>query len=94
MVEQVTDVSKPEDGNRAARKSLDKLHLMNASPEAQTIKLADLIDNSKNIIKYDPKFAAVYIKEKAELLEILMYGHPLLYKEAAEIVKHCKLHIK
>lgn len=47
LVLEVTDVSKPSDGNRAARKHLDLLHLAKSSPEGATIKLADLIDNTK-----------------------------------------------
>ena len=50
LVEQLTDVSRPEDGNRAVRKALDREHLAKASPEAKTIKLADLIDNTRSIV--------------------------------------------
>ena len=39
---ELTDISTPEDGNRALRKAKDRDHLAPASPEAQTIKLADL----------------------------------------------------
>src|SRR5262245_5507236 len=43
LVLEVTDVSKPTDGTRAVRKRLDRDHLATASPEGQSIKLADLI---------------------------------------------------
>ena len=46
LVDEVTDVSKLSDGNRAYRKNLDLEHLAKASDRAKTIKLADLIDNS------------------------------------------------
>ncbi len=46
LVEELTDVSRPGDGNRAARKLLDLRHTAQASVRAKTIKLADLIDNS------------------------------------------------
>ena len=44
LVDCLTDVSKPSDGNRAVRKEIDRQHLAKASPKAKTIKLADLID--------------------------------------------------
>ncbi len=40
LVEQLTDVSRLEDGNRAQRKALDLVHTSKASPRAKTIKLA------------------------------------------------------
>ena len=86
LVSDLTDVSKPEDGNRAARKELDRQHSAQASPEAQTIKLADLISNSKSIMEHDPKFAKVYMREKTALLEVLVQGHPTLHKQASDIV--------
>jgi len=84
-VEQLTDVSKPEYGNRAARKGLDLAHTAQASPEAKTIKLADLISNSRSIIEHDPEFAKVYLAEKRALLEVLTEGDPVLYKMAYDI---------
>ena len=59
LVEQLTDVSRPEDGNRSARKAKDRDHLAQASPEAQTIKLADLLDNAASILACDHAFARV-----------------------------------
>lgn len=84
-VEQLTDVSKPEDGNRAARKALDCTHLAGASPQAKTIKLADLISNSRSIRQYDPDFAKVYLAEKRELLKVLSEGDPTLFEMAREL---------
>jgi predicted GTPase len=48
--------------------------------------LADLIDNSASITKYDPSFAKVYMKEKKELLEVLDKGDKNLYKKAEKII--------
>jgi (p)ppGpp synthase/HD superfamily hydrolase len=81
-VEQLTDVSKPEDGNRRARKAIDRAHTALASPEAKTIKLADLISNTRSIVERDPKFAVTYLKEKRLLLQVLREGDPVLYKIA------------
>lgn len=87
LVEMLTDVSRPSDGNRAKRKQLDLEHTRLASPEAKTIKLADLISNSRSIKEHDPGFAAIYFKEKERLLEVLTEGNQTLLAEAREIVK-------
>lgn len=86
FVEMLTDVSKPEDGNRAERKALDREHTAKAMPPAKTIKLADLIDNSKSILERDPKFAKVYLREKALLLKILTEGDKTLWAKARAII--------
>ena len=78
----LTDKSKPEDGNRKVRKGLDRAHLACAPAQAQTIKLADLIDNTSSIVERDPNFAKVYLAEKAALLEVLTEGDPILMKMA------------
>jgi (p)ppGpp synthase/HD superfamily hydrolase len=86
LVEQVTDVSKPSDGNRAARKELDLEHLATASEEGASIKLADIIDNVPSIVQYDLPFAAVYVPEKLAQLEVLRHGHSGLFRRAEEIL--------
>ena len=83
----MTDVSVPSDGNRAARKALDREHLAAQGSQVQTIKLADLIDNSKTILAYGGKFAPVYIEEKKLLLKVLTKGDESLQKMASDIVK-------
>ena len=74
LVGEVTDVSRAEDGNRAFRKALDLVHLAGASADGQTIKLADLIDNTKSIVAHDPGFAPIYLREKEALLKVLTKG--------------------
>lgn len=85
LVEELTDVSLPSDGNRAVRKEIDLKHLAQASNRAKTIKLADLIDNCQDITRHDPRFAAVFLDEMAALLEILEDGHPVLVEQAHRI---------
>lgn len=68
LVDGLTDVSKPEDGNRAARKALDRAHTAAQSPECKLIKLCDLISNTRSIAAHDPDFARVYLQEKRLLL--------------------------
>ena len=86
LVEMLTDVSQPEDGNRAQRKAIDREHTAQASPAAKTIKLADLIDNTRSIVSRDPEFAKVYMAEKALLLEVLTDGDAMLFEDAHALV--------
>ena len=76
LVLEVTDVSKPTDGNRQARKAIDRAHLAQGSAEGQTIKCADMIVNTADIVKNDPKFAKVYLVEIAETLKVLDKADP------------------
>lgn len=82
LVDELTDKLKPEDGSRAVRKMIDRARLAAASLEAQTIKLADLCSNTKSIVEHDPKFAKVYLDEKAMLLDVLKAGNPWLWNKA------------
>jgi (p)ppGpp synthase/HD superfamily hydrolase len=82
----LTDVSLPRYGNRARRKEIDRLHIAVAPREAKTIKLADLLDNTSTIVKYDPEFAKVYLKEKVELLGVLKTGNSELWEQARKQV--------
>ena len=86
LVEELTDVSKPEDGNRAFRKGLDREHSAQASRSGQTIKVADLLDNTKSITAHDPHFAKVYMKEKALLLQLLDKADKILLEKAQKKV--------
>ncbi len=82
LVGELTDVSKPSDGNRAVRKAIDRAHLAGASPDAKTVKLADLIDNCRDICTHDKGFCRVYLGEMAALLGVLGDGDPVLLERA------------
>ena len=86
LVGWLTDVSKPEDGPRWYRKKLDREHTAQAPAEAQTIKLADLISNTKSIMAHDEKFAKVYLEEKRMLLDVMTRGDAGLMAEARKHV--------
>lgn len=86
LVYWLTDVSKPQDGSRATRKAIDRQHIAKAPGHAQTIKLADIIDNLGSILKYDARFASVYINEKKLVLEVLTKGDGILYKTLAKML--------
>ncbi|GAA2848992.1 HD domain-containing protein [Aminobacter aminovorans] len=79
----LTDVSIGHPGNRRIRKTLDREHIERAPAEAQTIKLADIIDNAASIRAGDPKFWVVYQGECLQLLSVLSKGDPVLRQRAA-----------
>ncbi len=74
LVEALTDVSRPGDGNRARRKAIDREHLAAAPPRAKTVKLADLVDNARDVTRHDASFARVFLEEARLLLEVLREG--------------------
>jgi (p)ppGpp synthase/HD superfamily hydrolase len=86
LVEQLSDVSVPSDGNRATRKQIDREHLAKACPEAKTIKLADLIDNAKDIATYAPEFARIFFDEMNLLLPVLKEGDKNFHRDAKLLV--------
>ncbi len=86
LVGWLTDVSKPEDGPRWYRKKMDREHTAEAPAEAQTVKLADLISNSRSIMEHDPKFAKTYLEEKRLLLTVMTRGDAGLHAEASRYV--------
>lgn len=86
LVGWLTDVSTPEDGNREARKAIDREHSANAPADAQTIKLADLIDNTLSITARDPNFARVYMREKELLLGAMTRADARLHSRATELL--------
>lgn len=85
LVDWVTDISKPEDGNRRARKAKDRDHLAKAPADAQTIKCCDLISNTRSIVINDPNFAKVYLAEKRDLLAVMAEANPLAHAAALKI---------
>lgn len=82
----LTDTSRPEDGNRAARKAIDRAHLAAAPADAQTIKVADMLHNTASISEHDPDFWKVYRNEKRMLLEVLVHADETLVARAREQV--------
>ena len=86
LVGWLTDVSRPEHGNRAHRKALDRAHSAAAPAEAQTVKLADLIANTRSIIEHDVAFARTYLEEKRLMLEVMTKGDSILMAEARKYI--------
>ncbi|WP_033111572.1 HD domain-containing protein [Dickeya dadantii] len=88
-VEMLTDVrTRQTGGERIHRKNANLLHSAVACPEAQSIKLCDLIDNSRNVLEHDPVFARPYMVEMRRLLAVLTQGDLGLYAVATRQCEH------
>lgn len=77
-----------EEGNRKERKHLSRERLAAAPGFIQTIKCADLISNTRSIVKYDGKFAKVYLEEKRLLLDVLTKADKELLDVARNIAEN------
>ena len=82
LVLHLTDISTPEDGNRLKRKRKDAEWYAQGSAEAQTIKVADFIDNTKDIAQHAPRFWEVYKMEKLSALDLLELADVDLWHQA------------
>ena len=88
LVTELTDIYTPEnypDMNRKQRKEMEAQRLGQVSTEAKIIKLADICDNTKDIVANDPGFAKTYLREKEALLDALAIEHPLMVKAREQI---------
>jgi len=94
LVDELTDVSRPGDGNRAARKAIDRAHLAAASPRAKTVKLADLTDNARDICRHDAGFGRVYLAEMEALLAVLGEGDAKLMAKARDTNAHWRKRVE
>ncbi|MDT0176411.1 HD domain-containing protein [Enterobacter sp. BRE11] len=87
LVGMLTDSAQPQAKNRAARKLAHFRHTAEASPEAQTVKLADIIDNTRAIVRFDPHFARIYLVEKRVQIQLLKQGDAQLWQQASAIIE-------
>ena len=85
LVEELTDeymkVNYPH-LNRKARKQKEVERQADMSAEAKTIKLADVIDNTPDIVKNDPGFGRKYLYEMEKLTRVLVGGDKELFDRA------------
>jgi (p)ppGpp synthase/HD superfamily hydrolase len=84
----LTDASKKEDGNRATRKKMDRDVLSKSPKCVQTIKYLDLVDNCDSILKYDRKFAKVFLREMYELLSVMKDGDVIVRRHAIDVCEY------
>ncbi|MGK3143997.1 HD domain-containing protein [Pantoea sp. C2G6] len=87
LVEMLTDSAPATAKNRAARKVAHFRHTASASPDAQTIKLADIIDNTRAIVRFDPHFARIYLVEKRLQIALLKQGDAQLWQQASAVIE-------
>lgn len=90
LVEHLTDKYTREyypNLNRKVRKQKEAERLAQIPADAQTVKLADLINNSTDIVANDPGFAVTYLREKEEILKGLTRGNALLQKIAWQVLE-------
>lgn len=92
LVEELTDVYTKQRYprlNRRKRKQKEANRIEKTSPEAQTVKYADIIDNCKEIAVHDPEFAGLFLCECRMLLRRMSNGNKELYERAIETVDNC-----
>lgn len=90
LVVELTDVYIKDDYpklNRRERKSKETERLAQISPEAQTIKYADIMDNCREIVQHDRDFARVFLNECKHILKKIDKGNHTLYKETTSVVE-------
>ncbi len=72
--------------NRRERKNREVERMSRTAPGAQTVKYADIIDNSIEIVQHDRSFAGVFLHECRRVLQVMPSGNPELYTRAKETV--------
>ena len=72
--------------NRRTRKEKELQRLIRISPDAQTIKYADIMDNAQEISAGDGDFARVYLREVRQILLKLNRGNSELREKALVVV--------
>ncbi len=92
LVVEMTDVYTKENFpllNRRARKAKELERIKLTSPDAQTIKYADILDNAPDTTQYDPGFAAKMLHEYRTMLKTVNRGNQELYNRARNVVEEC-----
>lgn len=90
LVVALTDVYTKEDYlqyNRKIRKEKELERIIETSADAQTIKYADILDNTSEIVKYDRGFAPRFLKECRIILRYADKGNQELREKAVEMVE-------
>jgi len=96
LVEELTDVyvkDKFPRMNRRTRKQKEAERMSSVSANAQTIKYADIFDNT-DIAYDDPDFARIYLREAWELLAVMKNGNPDLRSKAIRQVESSMQRLK
>ena len=89
LVLQLTDIYTKEHypyWNRRIRKSAELERLKTISPDAQSIKYADIIDNTDTLIGKDEYFTITLLDEYREQLIELKKGNSVLREQALSLI--------
>lgn len=88
-VKELTDVYTNEaylHWNRKKRKAMEAERIAHTSAMGQTIKYADILDNSREIAEYDPNFGPRFLRECRELLHKADKGNAVLRQKAQSVI--------
>lgn len=88
LVKEVTNPSRMNDGSRAVRKAIDRQHLSKASPDGQSLRLADAIHNFSDLQERSPAFALTYAGEKKLILPLTTQGSPVLHERLSQMIEN------
>lgn len=97
LIVDLTDVYTKEaypNFNRRTRKEKENDRMATIHPDAQTIKYADIIDNTDEIVIHDPSFAKVFLHECQKNLKRMDRGNPDLYRIAQKKVDNAIKNLK
>lgn len=86
LVQEVTNPSRKSDGSRAVRKAIDRQHLSKASPDGQSLRLADAIHNFSDLQQRSPDFAFTYAGEKQLILPLTSQGDQVLHERLSQMI--------
>tara|TARA_R110000782_G_scaffold228020_1_gene314683 strand:+ start:20 stop:586 length:567 start_codon:yes stop_codon:yes gene_type:complete len=92
-VNELTDVFTRENYphlNRRNRKVLESKRLGTISYVSQSVKYADLINNTESIVANDKEFAKVYLSEKESILKLMNKGNSELFCNCLKSVQNAK----
>lgn len=92
LVRELTNPSKQHpELDRAARKAMDREHLAHVSREARLIKLADRVDNLRELTGAPVRFIETYTAESELLLQALAGTDDQLEWELAAEIRHLRV---
>ncbi|WP_276503449.1 HD domain-containing protein [Terrimonas pollutisoli] len=75
--------------NRRKRKAMEVERMQKTSPDAQTIKYADIIDDCLDLNNAEPDFARLFLFECRALLKAMIDGNNELRQIAIKTVDEC-----
>ena len=84
LVQEVTNTSRNSKASRQERKRIDREHIANISREAKLLKLADRIDNLRDMEKANYNFLRLYLMESQLLLDEALRGVDEVFEEEYE----------